>query len=128
WSSDVCSSDLVFLFTVAYFNGYEDGSGTTVIQAISDLLFMSAIPQYFVIIIFLIRIFGIDLNKFDFKSDQEFLELSNEDKEEVEISINIDKESFRRTYRRLLRNIGYVYEEHKLIVHVLVVILLVISL
>ena len=119
---------VVFLFTVAYFNGYEDGSGTTVIRAISDLLFMSAIPQYFVIIIFLIRIFGIDLNKFDFKSDQEYLELSNEDKEEVEISINIDRESFRRTYRRLLRNIGYVYEEHKLIVHVLVVILLVISL
>lgn len=119
---------IVFLFTISYFNGYEDGTGTTAIRAINDLLFMSAIPQYVVIIIFLIRIFGIDLNKFDFKSDEEYLELSNEDKEEIEISINIDKESFRRTFKRLLRNIKYIYEEHKLIVHVLAVILLIISL
>lgn len=119
---------IVFLMTISYFNGYEDGTGTTVIRAISDLLFMSAVPQYVIIIILLIRIFGIDLNKFDFKSDQEYLELSNEDKEEVEISINIDKESFRRTFKRLLRNIGYIYEEHKLIVHILAVILLVFSL
>lgn len=119
---------IVFLMTISYFNGYEDGTGTTVIRAISDLLFMSAVPQYVIIIILLIRIFGIDLNKFDFKSDQEYLELSNEDKEEVEISINIDKESFRRTFKRLLRNIGYVYEEHKLIVHIFAVILLVFSL
>ena len=116
---------IVFLFTISYFASYETGTGTTTIRAISDLLFMSALPQYIVIIVWLIRIFGIDLNKFDFKSDQEYLELSNEDKEEMEISIDIDKESFKRTYKRLKRNIGYFYQEHKLIVHIIIVISLI---
>ena len=116
---------IVFIFTISYFASYETGTGTTVIRAISDLLFMSALPQYAVIIIWLIRIFGIDLNKFDFKSDQEYLELSNEDKEEMEISIDIDKQSFKRIYKRLKRNLGYFYQEHKLMVHVIVIISLV---
>ena len=116
---------IVFLFTISYFASYETGSGTTTIRAINDLLFMSAIPQYIVIIIWLIRIFGIDLNRFDFKSDQEYLELSNEDKEEMEINIDIDKESFKRIYKRLKRNIGYFYQEHKLIVHIVIVISLI---
>ena len=118
---------IVFLFTIALFSSYETGSGTTGIRAVNDLLFMATLPQYVVIIIWLIRIFGIDLNKFDFKSDQEYLELSSEDREEIEISVNIDKESFKRTFKRLKRNLGYVYQEHKFIVHTLAVVLVVFS-
>ena len=88
---------IVFLITIALFSSYETGSGSTGIRAVNDLLFMATLPQYVVIIIWLIRIFGIDLNKFDFKSDQEYLELSSEDREEIEISVNIDKESFKHS-------------------------------
>ena len=114
---------VVFIMAISFFNSYDSDAGTTGIRAVHDLLFMGSIPQYVVIIILLIRIFGIDLNKFDFKSDQEYLELSSEDREEVEISVNIDKESFKRGYRRFFRNVGYVYQEHKLIVRSIVVIL-----
>lgn len=110
---------VVFIVAIAFFNTYEDGTGTTGIRAISDLLFISAIPQYVVMIILLMRIFGVDLNKFDFKSDEEYLELDNEDREEIEINIDIDKESFKRTFRRLTRNIGYFYQEHKFFLNII---------
>lgn len=118
---------IVFVLTISLFASYSDTSGTTGIRAVGDLLFMGTFPQYVVIIILLIRVFGVDLNKFDFKSDQEYLELSAEDREEIEINVNIDKESFRRTFKRLKRNIGYVYQEHKLIVHSIVVLVVVVS-
>lgn len=117
---------IAFVLTITLFSGYDEGSGTTGIRAISDLLFMGTIPQYFVIIILLMRIFGVDLNKFDFKSDQEYLELSNDDREEIEISVNIDKESFKRIFKRLLRNLGYFYEEHKLLCNTVASILIVV--
>ena len=118
---------VIFFFTISYFSSYREGSGTTVIRALNDLLFMATIPQYIVIVILLVRIFGIDLNKFDFKSDQEYLELNAEDREEVEINIDVDKESFKRAFKRLKRNIGYVYQEHKLIFHAISVIFVVFS-
>ncbi len=117
---------LVFILTISLFSGYSSDSGTTGIRAIKDLLFMGTIPQYFVFLILLIRIFGVDLNKFDFKSDQEYLELSNEDREEIEINVDIDKDSFKRIFKKLKRNLGYFYQEHRFIVNVFVSILVVV--
>ena len=70
-------------------------------------------PQYFTFIVLIIRILGLDLNKFDFKSDAEFLELSEDDRDEMEINIDIDKASFKRFFARLKRNTTYYYIEHK---------------
>lgn len=116
-----------FALTISLFSGYDASSGTTGIRAINDLLFMGTIPQYAVIIILLMRIFGLDLNKFDFKSDQEYLELSSEDREEIEINVNIDKDSFKRTFKRLKRNLGYFYDEHRFLVNVVTCVLVVVS-
>ncbi len=115
-----------FVLTISLFSGYDSSSGTTGIRAIGDLLFIGTIPQYPVIIILLMRIFGVDLNKFDFKSDQEYLELNSEDREEIEISVNIDKDSFKRVFKRLKRNAGYFYQEHHFFVNILASILVVV--
>lgn len=117
---------LTFVLTISLFSGYDSSSGTTGIRAINDLLFIGTLPQYAVIIILLMRIFGVDLNKFDFKSDQEYLELSNDDREEIEISVNIDKDSFKRVFKRLKRNIGYFYQEHRFLMNILASILVVV--
>lgn len=103
---------VVFLIARGFFNSY-DGGSTTGIRAIGDLLLISSLVQYPVFIILLIRIFGIDLNNFNFQLDKEYLELNSEDREEFEININVDKHSFIRGYKRLFRNIGYIYQEHK---------------
>lgn len=117
---------ITFVLAITLFSGYDRDSGTTGIRAINDLLFMGTIPQYVIIIIILVRIFGLDLNKFDFKSDQEFLELSKDDREEIEISVNVDKESFKRLFKRLLRNINYFYQEHKFICNIIISIIVVV--
>ena len=56
------------------------------------------------------RTFGLDIKKFNFNMDEEFLELSEADREEFEIRLDIDKNTFKRGFRRLLRNLGYIYK------------------
>lgn len=115
---------LTFIFTAGYFNSYTGSSETTTIRAIRDIIFILTIPQYATFILLGIRILGVDLNKFDFKTDKEYLELSESDREEIEINIDIDKESIKRTFKRLKRNLGYFFQEHKLLVQAVSIILI----
>ena len=109
---------VAFLITRSFFNDYSGQLETTGARAVRDILFIFTIPQYPVFIILLMRIFGVDLNKFNFQTDQEYLELDSEDREEMEI---------KRSFKRFLRNIGYVYQEHKRIIWTLIFIFLVIT-
>ena len=115
---------LTFIFTAGYFNSYTGSSETTTIRAIRDIIFILTIPQYATFILLGIRILGVDLKKFDFKTDKEYLELSESDREEIEINIDIDKESIKRTFKRLKRNLGYFFQEHKLLVQAVSIILI----
>lgn len=119
---------IIFLATKSFFDSYTGGLDQANIRAIRDFLFIATLVQYPIFIIFIIRIFGVDLNKFNFKMDEEYLELNNEDREELEINIDFDKESLKRGAKRLIRNIGYVYQEHKLIANTIISILLIILL
>lgn len=119
---------IVFLAAKSFFDGYTGNLDSASIRAIRDFLFISTLLQYPTLIIFLIRVLGVDLNKFNFKMDEEYLELSSEDQEELEINIDFDKESIKRGTKRLIRNIGYIYQEHKLLVNSIVTIILVIFL
>lgn len=114
---------IAFAFTTSYFNSYSGSLETTGIRALRDIVFILTIPQYAVFIILGIRILGVDLNKFDFKSDSEYLELSDSDREEVEISLNLDKDSVKRTYRKIKRNLGYFYKEHRLVINIVILLL-----
>ena len=119
---------ITFAFVTNYFNSYTIGDlESTTIRALRDIMFILTIPQYGVFALLAIRIFGIDLNKFNFKSDAEYLELSESDREEVEINIDIDKESFKRTFKKLKRNLGYFYQEHKRLVRVAIIIVIIIT-
>lgn len=118
----------IFAWTRNFFSNYMGGTETTNIRMIRDILGILSFFQYPVFIILLIRIFGVDLRKFNFNQDQEFLELDSEDREEFEINIDIDKESFKRTFRRLFRNINYFYQEHKLICNSVIVVISVVLL
>ena len=110
----------------SFFNGYTNDVETTDLRLSRDLLLMFSIAQIPAIITFIIRVFGLDRKKFNFNTDQEFLELSEKDREEVEINIDIDKDSLIRTYRKLKRNIGYFYTEHRIICTTMSVIFIII--
>ncbi len=117
---------ILFMVIKGYFQSYDGSTETTAARAMRDIIFILSIFEYPVFLLWFLRIFGIDLHKFNFKMDEEYLELASEDREELEINVDIDKESFKRLWRRLLRNLNYVYQEHKLIINCIATIILII--
>ncbi len=98
-----------------FFGHFSNAVATTDVRLSRDLLFMLILGNVATMGIFGMRLLGMDLNKFNFSSDQEFLELSDEDREEVELRVRIDKNIFIRLYNRTTRNLNYFYLEHKTI-------------
>ena len=119
---------IMFMSAKSFFDGYTGALETAGIRAVRDLLLIATILQYPTMLIFLIRILGVDLNKFNFKVDEEYLELNSEDREELEINIEFDKNSIKRGAKRLIRNICYLYQEHKLISNILLTIITIVIL
>ncbi len=108
-----------------FFNIYTTRLEMADLRLSQDLLLISTILQVAAIAIFGMRIFGIGTKKLQFNTDKEFLELSEEDREEVEIGINIDKYAFIRGFKRAFRYVKYFYYEHKTICNIFAVILII---
>ena len=115
----------VLLYIRSYFNGYNELSTITPIMAGRDLLNIVSIFQYPMFIIFGVRFLGIDLKKFGFKEDEEYLDIKEEDREEFEVNIEFDKDKIKRTFKRFIRNVKYVYFEHRLVCNTIIIILFV---
>lgn len=114
---------MVLSMIKGFFDGYTSTVDMADLRLTQDLLVISLASQIANIAIFTIRLLGLDLNKFQFNFDKEFLELSDSDREEIEIGVNFDKRSFARVYRRTLRNVNYFYLEHKTICRIIIGIL-----
>lgn len=97
----------------SFFGGYSSDVETTDLRLSRDLLLIFLLGQLPAIAVFVMRVFGLDMRKFQFNTDEEFLQLSEEDREEFEVNFNIDYYSFKRTYRKFIRNVNYFYTEHK---------------
>ena len=115
---------VIFIITSNFFATYIGGTDSTGPRLIRDTLLILLGTQYLTFLILAIRILGIDLNKFDFKSDEEYLELSEADQAEFEINIDIDKNSIKRFVKRFKRNAGYYVSEHKKVLLVLLTLIL----
>ena len=109
---------IIFIATKNFFDQYNGIIDSAGIRAIRDFLFIASVLQYPAMLIFLMRTVGVDLKKFNFQTDEEYLSLSNEDREELEINIDFDKDSLKRGAKRFLRNISYIYTEHKFIINI----------
>ncbi len=114
---------LVLMMIRSFFNGFSNDVETTDLRLSRDLLMIFIIAQLPVIAVYIMRVFGLDFKKFDFNSDKEFLELSEEDREEIEIGISFDKNTLLRVFRKHKRHAMYFYEEHKRICQGIVAIL-----
>lgn len=104
---------IVFIIGAKYFN--DVGSDLVVaksIRLVRDLLLICSIPQYAIFVWLIIRILGIDLNRFGFKEDEEFKEISEEDREEVEVAVEVDKDVYKRQLKKRLRFLKYYYKEN----------------
>lgn len=119
---------LVLGMIKGFFNSYSSDVETTDLRMAKDLLTIFLFVQLPVIGIYVMRVFGLDVKKFNFNSDQEFLELSEEDREEIEIGVAIDRDSFKRKYKKFIRHMNYFYQEHKYICNSIFGILIIITL
>ncbi len=103
-----------FLYTRRFFIyntvGAFNLSGSMVVR---DLLLISTIPYYVIIVILLVRSIGLDLKKFGFSKDKEFSEISEEDREEVEVEVAFNKDILIRKIKNKLRMGKYFFLEHK---------------
>ncbi len=104
---------LVLSMIASFFSGYSSSVSTKDLRLSRDLLLIFLIGQVPTIFIYIMRVFGLDMNKFQFNFDQEFLELDEKDREEVEIGIDIDKHSIIRWFKKTHRYLTYFYLEHK---------------
>lgn len=117
----------LFLFFIlgmikSFFSAYTEVVDSADLRLSRDLLMLLLMCQLPAIGIYIMRTFGLDVKKFDFNSDIEFLDLSDEDREEIEVSLDVDINTFKRFYRRVLRNIGYFWKEHKIISSIIILI------
>ncbi|MEG0618592.1 MAG: hypothetical protein RR557_04710 [Bacilli bacterium] len=83
------------------------------VRLLLDLSLIFTIFQAFLLILSLIRAIGFDIKKFDFKQDLLDMDILDEDREEFEVSFNIEGNVFERTINKKLRNLKYSYLENK---------------
>jgi len=91
-----------------------------------DISFIMTIPHYPILFLLLIRAIGIDLKRFGFGEDREFINVGEEDREEVEVEITFNKDRWIRQFKNKCRMLKYFFLEHRL--PIIVVFLLVLSL
>lgn len=109
-------------FTYTAFKGFKIVNA----KMMSDLSFIANFLYYPLIFILLIRSLGIDLNSFGFQEDKEFVEISEEDREEVEVNVGFDKEKWLRKTKYYFRNTKYFIIEHKVaLLGVFIIVLLI---
>ena len=111
-----------------FFANYTYGIATSDLNFIRDLFSIFMIVQIVPITVFVMRVLGLDYKKFGFNLDEEFLQLSESDREEIEVALDIDINTFKRLFKRLWRNVIYFYNDHKKICNAIGGILVVITL
>lgn len=84
-----------------------------IIRMIRDVLVALVSIQFILIILSLIRGVGFDFKKFNFKEDLEELDVSEEDREEIEVALNIDTDIHKTQLKKRLRYFKYSIIENK---------------
>ena len=97
-----------------------------VIRGYRDIMLVTLCFQYLMIVVMFFRGLGFDIKKFNFGKDIQELNLSNEDYEEVEVDIKIDTTNIMREFRKKKRELGYYFQEFRVIILGIFAIILVI--
>ena len=96
-------------------------------KAIRDIALIATLLQLASMIFTFVRATGFDIKQFDFGTDLQKLDISDADSEEIEVAIAFDKDETKRKFRNRLRNIKYVYFEHKFIINTSLFLIIAIS-
>ena len=95
-------------------------------KALRDFLLIAILLQVAGFCLTIVRATGFDLKNFDFASDLHKLDISEKDSEEIEVSLEYDKNKSLRNFRKNLRNFKYVYIENRFVINTVLIILVII--
>ncbi len=119
---------VLFIYVHNHFSlNASHGYSTELSRNMMYVTLVTVIPYAFTILLLLIRSMGLDLKKFGFSEDKEFLETNEEDREEVEVEVAFDKDILIRQLKNKVRMLKYFFLEHKFPVIVAVVAVTLIS-
>ena len=105
---------LVFFYVWYYFSkGVFSGYSMEASRNLMYITLTTVLPYIVSVLLLFVRSIGLDLKKFGFNEDREFLETSEEDREEVEVEVAFDKDIFVRQFRNKVRLFKYFFMEHK---------------
>ncbi len=88
--------------------------------AVRDITNLARLFQTISVVFYLIRATGFDIKKFDFVRDLKYLDITVEDSEEIEVSLEFEGNVFRRNIRKYIRNAKYYYKENKFILNIVI--------
>jgi len=112
------------IYTLSFYNHiFINGFNRQQALVISDLIFISSLPQYIILILLFIRSIGLDLKSFGFHQDKDLL-VNEEDREEVEVEATFNKDKYKRNIKKVLRETKYFVLENKIYLSIIFVILL----
>lgn len=86
--------------------------------AVRDFLNLARLFQTVSVIFYLVRATGFDIKKFDFVRDLHGMDISEEDSEEIEFSVEFEGNVFIRNFKRNFRNARYYYRENRFIINI----------
>ena len=108
------------LLTKNYFDTITATGNTPQIRALHDFTLITMVIQYVVLFFLLIRSIGLDLKKFGFNEDREFIAEAGDD-EEVELDVEFDYHATLRFIKGKLRELKYFYGEHQKLINMLLI-------
>lgn len=88
-------------------------------RAYADIYLILSFPNYYFLIISLIRSIGFDIKKFNFKKDLEELEIHSDDDEEFEFVFGSETYRYKRKIRRAIRELKYYFFENKFLITII---------
>lgn len=90
-------------------------------RALQDCAFVLMSLQLVALAISFIRATGFDVRSFNFAQDLEDLQIEEKDREEFELTFNIDYDLLKRKIRGSLRNLKYFYKAYQKIINISIV-------
>jgi len=93
-----------------------------IMRAVRDIIVAVYGIQLISTIVTFARATGFDIKQFDFGKDLKEMEISEADREELEVEINVDTDKTKRGFRKGLRYIKYLYLENKLVINSIVIV------
>lgn len=106
----------------------ENGVTQQNLRAYQDIFRLVFVPNFYFLIIFIIRAIGFDIKKFNFAKDLQELKIGKEDSEEFEFVLGNDLYKYKRQGRRKIRELKYYFLENKLYIIIISVIAIVLLL